>query len=491
MASNGRGHIVLIFAAVAVAAGAGGYYFLKVYRPKEALTAARAGVTAWDARYTAARACLLGDKPASSVTREALAVRELLSPADPMERHRCSDLVAKLNRDAANSGIDAVEQAWDALDKAGIAAASAFATHYSAPMASSKDPLPAALDALDAARGKLFAAVELPVPSNTGQPLPRATALAILDEGAPVDQPSSPLTPSAHGLVFNAQSPGHPLQVTLTTGGTPRVDRITPGAMRSPNDGSWGAIVDATGLHVGGFDDNGVLQATSSLALKDGVLAAVGGTRDQGLVVAGNSKQVFLVTVKGGALQALPAIAIDGAGAVADANGDIGMLLSAGASHKLRTWRAGVFHDLALADFDPDADPRMCLTGDGMVEHPFVSLCTADAWLRFHGESMRDVCTPDCRHVALPKGAPYNAATTVIAGKLVALSSHGGVIAMWSEDGSRAFFAIPAGFGDNPSPTAAQLGGGVAMTDGKVIDVLQYTERGLAVVRVPVTAPAH
>jgi hypothetical protein len=252
--------------------------------------------------------------------------------------------------------------------------------------------------------------------------------------------------------------------------------------MRSPNDPSWGAIVDGTGVRVGSFDKEGALTTTASLPLKAAVLAAVGGTRDQGLVVYGNNDQVVFATVKAGAMQALPAVPIEAAAAATDANGDVGVLLSSRSLHKLRTWRSGAFHDLDITG-DVEPNPRMCLTRDAMAVSEELIACTADAWIQEAGDRMRDVCTPDCRHATLPRGAPDGASVTVIGGKLVTLVSHAGVVGVWREDGSHAFFAA-----QGPTSPVLARGGGIAMTDGKVIDLLQHDDRGLVILRVPVSA---
>ena len=43
------------------------------------------------------------------------------------------------------------------------------------------------------------------------------------------------------------------------------------------------------------------------------------------------------------------------------------------------------------------------------------------------------ICTNECRKVSLPSGAPVYSAVTTVGGKLYAISSHGGVLGVWSE----------------------------------------------------------
>src|SRR6185369_9686150 len=106
-----RGRIALIFGAVAAAAAGGGYYFLKVYRPDQIRSDARAQVSAWEVRWKAAHDCLLGPSPGSTKTSEALAIREMTP--DPWDRGKCTPLVSKLSRgDAPDTGLPDVEEAW-------------------------------------------------------------------------------------------------------------------------------------------------------------------------------------------------------------------------------------------------------------------------------------------------------------------------------------------------------------------------------------------
>src|SRR5512146_2738888 len=123
--SSERGRVVAIFAVVAALAGGGGFYYFKVFRPNQGKKAMQAEVTAWDARFVAARDCLLGKRPGSSKTSEALAIREMAP--DPWDRGRCTPLISKLTRgDAPDTGIAEIEAEWLEIDKAASKAALAF-----------------------------------------------------------------------------------------------------------------------------------------------------------------------------------------------------------------------------------------------------------------------------------------------------------------------------------------------------------------------------
>ncbi|HLL25711.1 MAG TPA: hypothetical protein VK427_26420, partial [Kofleriaceae bacterium] len=83
MGSNDRTKVILMFGAVAVAAVVGIYYYFGIYAPNQRLADARSEIIEWDARWSAARGCLLRTAPGSSKVSEALAMRELSS--DPWE----------------------------------------------------------------------------------------------------------------------------------------------------------------------------------------------------------------------------------------------------------------------------------------------------------------------------------------------------------------------------------------------------------------------
>jgi hypothetical protein len=500
MAKNDSGRIVLIFAAVALAAGGGGFYFVKVYKPKAALAAARADVTAWDTRYAAARACLLGPTPASSVTSEALAVREM-SP-DPWDRGKCTPLVSKLARDAANSGIDEVEHAWDALDAASTHAAQAFATHVATATRSEslKDPLPEALDALDGARGKLFAAVELSVPMATGKPLPTAQILPLRDGAEPVIELDI-TPPSQHGAVWFGKTATHLVQMTLPTGGTPVVARVGPSTIRAVPVGRGGASGTATGVQVGALDAEGAMTASHDSPLPNARVVAVGGSRDHGIVVFGNDNQLVFAEVTADGVKASPAMTVQLAAGTMDTDGTVGVWwLDKNKAAAARRWSAGQLQEvLILGAAQPSEAAAPCLTSDRLG----VGVGAEDEWgatpllgcsatsvlvghfdtepnkdrLRIYGATPRDV------DIASMKAD--RATIALLDGKLVAYTSHNGAIGTLREDGTRAFYAIPRGV-QLTHPHMDMM----ASTDGKVVDLLAQDmlasdNRAYVIVRVP------
>ena len=81
----------------------------------------------------------------------------------------------------------------------------------------------------------------------------------------------------------------------------------------------------------------------------------------------------------------------------------------------------------------------------------------------------------------MPAGAPEFSATTVVAGKLVAVAAHSGVLGVWREGSAPVFYAL----GDDASPVLAHEWPAMVMTDGKVLDVLSRGSKSFDIVRVP------
>ncbi len=109
--------------------------------------------------------------------------------------------------------------------------------------------------------------------------------------------------------------------------------------------------------------------------------------------------------------------------------------------------------------------------------------CTPEAALLRDRDQRKpfEICTDTCRVVKLPTGAPDFSATTVVAGKLVAIASHGGVLGVWREDGPPVFYGLP----QVADPVLAHEWPAMAMTDGKVIDVIARGGNTFVVIRIP------
>lgn len=532
-----RGRVVLIFAVVALIAGGAGFYFFKIYQPQQALDAARAEIATWEARYQDARACLLGKSPGSIKTSEALAIREMAP--DPWDRGRCTPLVSKLTRGIANdTGVEAVEAAWTDLDKTAQAAAVAFAKHVASSTTQTEDPLPAALDALDAARTRLRTAAKLPATTQTGTALSPAQIVPLVDGTDPVTELTIDAVPSAHGLVVFGRTDSHGVQIALPVGGAPKVDRVGPGSIRGVPDGSWGAsagrlvargkgkVVDSAGqLAVGAMNEEGAIATPVSLTVTAPVapgntfdsldvepgeevgsimLAAVSGTLADGALVYGAYQTLVVAHAKGGTVTPEAPITIDVATASTDVDGRVALVWTTSDKGN----RALVVRPEGQDAFELPASfaGSPCMTTDRvwvMANAPevfsfgggrplarvpvagFSGLqgCTTDAAIVRRRNEPREVeiCRDVCRKVSVPSGAPEHAAVTAVGGKLRAIAAHGGVLGVWREDGPPVFYALPV----QARPVLAQEWPAMAMTDGKVIDVIARGAKTFVVIRVP------
>jgi len=511
-----RSRVVLIFAAVAAVAAGGGYYFFKVYQPAQTKKAAQEEVARWEQRFTAVRDCLLGATPGSQKTSEALAIREMAP--DPWNRGACTPLIGKLSRgDEPDTGLKPVEEAWVDLDKAAGKAASAFATHIMSSTTLKQDPLPGALDELDAARTALRKAAGMPALAQAGKPLRAAQIVPVTDGDATLAEIEVQTKPSAHGIiVFGKSRKDRDVEIVLRTGMTPLVAPAT-GVLRSVPDITWGAVAAPDRVQVGTIDDAGVMQAPTAQKVANAQIDALVGAKINGMVVYNTDKQLVIGRVGADAQPGTLAVTWDapiaatGIQTALDVDGRAAIV-----------WRDDKqSHGQVLVPAAPGTPPTAatpapaidlgnnplgatCLTNDRawmstgtgilafgggkplvMRANPFFVLmgCTNDAVVLRSLDPKKPflICTDDCRTVNVPAGAPELATATAVGGKLVAIASHGGVLGVWHEGGAVEFFGLP----EVADPVMAQEWPAMAMTDGKVIDVLARGAKGFVVIRIP------
>jgi hypothetical protein len=522
-----RARIILILLIVALVAGGAGFYFFKIYQPAQDLKAAQSEVNTWEKRYQETRACLLGATPGSSKTSEALAIREMAGPADdPWDRKTCTALISKLSRgEGEDTGLPTVEQAWTELDKAASKAALAFARHVSESTTLEHDPLPTALDELDAARNKLRTAAKLPETAGVGKPLPVAQALPIGDGADTLTSLVVDAIPSAHGLVLFGKTANRTVQVVLTAGAAPKAMAVGPSSIRAVPDMTWGATPTPTDVRAGAFDAEGVIATPTTMTLEGPTIAAVAGTLQDGVVIYGNQAEVVVARAKGGVITAAPPTKIEVAEATVDADGRAAFVWGTRAKTQGQIFKPGSADEPVV---ELPSLGRLCMTSDRVwgqkgaaaisfgggrpvfkkdlgppaPEHPQVEFygtaprpepsepsvpqlqgCTPDAAL-FHDEANTAdvvICSDDCHPVKFPTGAPLFAATTIVGGKLVAIASHGAVLGVWREGAQPVFY----GLAEDTSPVLAHEWPAMALTDGKVIDVLARSDKSFVVLRVP------
>jgi hypothetical protein len=492
------GRPVLIFAVVLLLAGGAGFYFFKVYTPAKELEAAQSEVTGWESRFQAARDCLLGKTPGSAKTSEALAIHEMAP--DPWDRGKCTPLIGKLTRgEADDTGIPAVETAWGGLDKAAQKAAMAFATHVGSSTTIIDDPLPAALDALDEARLNLRKAAKLPPTGSAGPKLPTAQLLPLADGTDQVTNLEMDAIPSAHGIVLFGRTSSRDVQVTLTTGGDAKINRVGPSSLRAVPDTSWGASPAADGVHVGSFDVEGAMPTVATTIKATTTVAAALGTLTEGVVVAGNDSELYFA--RGATIY--PPVKISFAQVSSDVDG-----------RAVITWDT-IDHKHQARVVDARTDGLTFEIADGFLNQPCLAadrawvqtqtgaaslggttpvFATALPDMKLQGcasegavfRSLFDasqvaICSKGCRKAQLPVGAPSDSAVTVVGGNITAITAHNGVLGVWREGATPAFYSLA----QDIKPARAHDLTAMAMTDGKVIDVIARAHAGYAAIRIP------
>jgi hypothetical protein len=504
---HGVKRVALPFAIAGVAVAL--YVVFGAAAPRRARATARSEseIAAWEERYAAARGCLVGRAPASSMPSEALAVREM--NGELRELRACIPLVGHLTRAAAGDDSE-LDDAWAAVDRAASRVATAFARYVATTAALDRDdPLPAALDALDAARRALHDAADLPLPDEIATALPLARVVPLPDD---IDTLELAGVASARGLVAFGKSTAGDVQIVFAPGAAPRIARVAPGGMRAVPDDGWGAIGMADGaLLVGAMDATGAIATPQTLALVPAgakrttivthgaspaiTVAAVVGTLERGAIVYGSATEVAIARVDHGVATAEPARAIDRAIAAVDLDGRGALAWSQHGRTVARLLADGAWP----IDLPPVHVGALCLTnefafvdgvafgagapyrGEPLSGYELVG-CTADAAiLRAADAGAFAICTSTCRRGIALAGAPARAAITAVDGKLVALAAHARVLGVWREGAPPAFYALP----ERAWPVLAHEWPAAALGDGKVIDIIARSDNRFAIIRIP------
>jgi hypothetical protein len=498
--------VIAMFAAVAVAAIAGIYWFVKIHQPAERLGDAQAEILAWDARWIQMRSCLLGASPGSSKVSEALAIREL-SP-DPWERKTCTQLVSQLSRgEAEDTRVPAVEEAWRVLDKAAGKVAVSFISHVDPggdAMRKKPDPLPVALDELEAAYGALRATAELPpvkAPMD-GKPLPAAQIIPVAFDGKRILSIQEPYVSSRSGMLAFGTVDGAEVQFQFAAGKPPALTAVGAGMQRAIPDGTWGARAIPDAIEVGQLDAKGVMTAPAVLALPGPtqVIAAVGTWAD-GVVVYGAGNQLVVARCKAGACtptEKKPYTVRSMAFSTDAATGYTTLVWADDKSQMSALHLDPSALDAKLEPLGKEGFPKlMCLTADsawlqysleGTVgtmelkrgahadvpddEHALMGCSPGGAvFYKDFGEPSYRRCAQGKCDAVLTKSQKHRVPVAVTATGVVGVEARGAVLAV-RKGGPTDFYAVPNGL--------VPL---VAMTDGNSLDVLAWTADGLVIAR--------
>lgn len=494
--------IALIFGTVAVLAGAGLFYFIKIYQPKQKQQAAQTEIAAWETRFNEARACLLGPAPASGRSGEALAVREM-SP-DPWNRGTCTKLIGRLTRGVAeDTGLMPVEHAWMTIDRSAARVASSFATHVdpfgeTGEKRGKESPLPAALEELDAAHADLRKAAGMsPPPTATTAALPTAEVIPLTHgAGLALTSLDAWYLPSGNATVAYGSLKGTgEVQIVLAPGLAPKLAKIPAGGMRALPDQAWAATALNNEVIIAPVDDQGALGAMTTFAVPSyhPDLGLAVGTFTDGLLAVSSNSQLAFARSTGGPFVLDPPIDIGRATFSVDpaGRGLVGWSTPDGALKAViaRTGAAATPIELGSGDARTS-----CLTatqgwvGDGsqivsfddkgprphvLPDHELLGCTASAALLHKLGTTHYVVCTEQCR-VADLTGTRSSHIATVVGDKVVAIRTRGHVLGLWREGGAPTYFAMS-------SPVTPIL----ALTDGKVIDVLATIKDGVVIVRIP------
>jgi hypothetical protein len=505
-----RTKVILLFAGVVALAAGGIIYFLKVHEPKQRLAEAQEEIHAWDARWIAARDCLLGSSPGSAKVSEALAIREL-SP-DPWERKSCTPLISKLSRgEATDTQVASVEEAWRALDKAAGRVAVSFVSHVDPEgdaMRKKPDPLPVALDELEAAYAALRKAAELapaPPPMDK-QPLPTATLVPVQLGDKRVLSVQEPYVTSRAGLLAFGTVEGSEVQLQLVAGKPPAVTAVGAATQRAMPDGTWGARAMPDAIEVGQLDDKGQLATPAAKLDLPGptqVIAAVGSWAD-GVVVFGAGNQLVVARCQTGTckpeLRGGKPYTVRSMAFATDAASGLTHVVWVDDKDKMWGLRLDPAQLATTAeDLDTEGYPKlMCLTADSAWVHYTIEGESRVMELKpgAHADVAEDDnhslmgCSPggavmyrsyepsyyrcaagDCQP-ASPKAQRDKVPAAVVPNGIVGVEARGAVLAV-RKGGPTDFYAVPNGF----VPI-------VAMTDGSHLDVLGWHADGLAIARV-------
>jgi hypothetical protein len=497
--------VIGMFAAVLVAAAAGGYWFFKIHQPASRLADAQAEIIAWDARWIEMRNCLLGQTPGSSRVSEALAIREL-SP-DPWERKSCTQLISQLSRgEAEDTRVPAVEEAWRVIDKAAGRVAVSFVSHVDPggdAMRKKPDPLPVALDELEAAYGALRAAAELgPVkpPMNT-KPIPNAQIIPVAFGDKRILSIQEPYIPSRSGMLAFGTVDGAEVQFQFAAGQPPKLTAVGAGMQRAIPDGSWGARALPDAVEIGQLDDQGAMAVPVRLALPGAtqVIAVIGAWAD-GVVVYGAGTQLVIARCKSGTCTPTapkPHLVRSMAFATDAVTGDTSLVWS---DEKLSAMHIPASTlDTTLLPLGFHGFPKLvCQTADstwvqyaieGNVEtfefrsgghigvnddeHALMGCSPGGAVLyKDYGEPSYRRCAKGKCDAELIGAQRHRVPVAVTANGLVGVEARGAVLAV-RKGGPTDFYAVPNGL--------VPL---VTMTDGNALDVLAWTADGLVIARV-------
>jgi hypothetical protein len=503
----GRRALVLSIAGSLLVLGGVLYLVFGVVAPGSAKHAARDEIERWEARYVAARACLVGDRPAADGIVEAMAIYRIEHPAPGS----CTKFVGQITRGGAtDTGDPEIEGAWNTIDKAGAA----FATRYALHVGGRADPadrarFAEAFEEIEAARAQLRAAAGLPaLPLPLGPKLPVAQVIPVEVNQVVVRRLKEHALPSANSVVAIGSTGRTDAMLWFRPGMPVQAFRMAPGVRRSIGHPAWG-MGEEDGKVVGGdIDETGDFTTTPvAVPLKREpddeaipIVARVVGDATAGLVHYRLDERAALASVVAG--KAVPLVPLERRdlrtaaepsgrvlamiGAIDDGEGARVAVLAPGAPALGATIpfdympSAGCLTATAAYVVEPTGAEFVTFrTNDAasIDRHPMpirkLLGCTERAALFELADGDYAACAPDC-HVA--KVPAVEVAVPVLAGDRVFRVGIVGqlLIVAGPAPMKPRYFAMPTGF-----QIAFTLG-----TD-KVIDLVGEATEGVVITRIP------
>ena len=289
---------------------------------------------------------------------------------------------------------------------------------------------------------------------------------------------------------------------------------VGDGILRTVPDAAWGAGGGPGQIVIGPLDEAGALSPAPASPGTDkpgkpdpravpvegrGRVFAVAGTPEDGLVIAGGDSSLVRIRAEGGKLTADKPLAIEQLAFAVDPAGrsfvayneepdghlrgvlargaraggpiELGDTIAGGACLSSRhAWIASADSERIIS-YDTE---RGSVTPHTWPGHDLLG-CTADAaLLQKRNASSFAVCTTDCR-VAVLQGMRPSKISTLAGDEVVSISLRDQVLGVWREHGPPRYFAASA-------PLLRLL---LAISDGKVIDIVAQSDAGMVIARVP------
>lgn len=252
MSQSNKG-VLAVLAAGCILGSAIGLGYAFVWAPKQRVEAARREIREWGVTWTKSKFCLIGRKPPSRDTTEALLARELSSLLANSDLAGCRSAIKQLTRQAgATTENEAIEKAWEALqsplNKLKQAHLGKVVTAPEKPQAELTRSLAKAIDKVDAHYEALRDSANLAPSKNDANRLPIAETVMLL--AAPAQQATyrNVLVRDGH-IRYEVDTNLATFIAELNDDGETRFEQLSHLALRAVN-ARWGLWIERDGIPV-------------------------------------------------------------------------------------------------------------------------------------------------------------------------------------------------------------------------------------------------